>query len=83
MHPRLFCAHEHRALPDVPSQPLMCPEHTFGSRGWGAMREEFLREGSKRKPTDSSGGCGSFTIAEEPEHFVSCFTCRIVNLILY
>jgi len=39
--------------------------------GWNAMGEELLREDCNQKPTDSRGGCGSFTIAKDPEYFVT------------
>lgn len=68
VHPRLFCLSIKLAqmcLHDLPSSTILCPRDLVP--GWSSVWEELLEE----KPTESSGGCGVFTTAKDPEYFAA------------
>lgn len=69
VHPRLFCLSiklSQMFLHDLPSSTILVPRDLMP--GWSAIWED-LKENVNQKPTESSGGCGIFTIAKDPEYF--------------
>lgn len=72
VHPRLFYLRINlgqMCLHDLASSMILAPSDLL--IGWNAMYEEFLKENFNQEPTGSSGACGIFTTAKDPEYIAA------------